>query len=127
MTEGQPIQLVYDGDCPFCTASAHMVRIKQAVGSLQILNAREIGDTPLMVQIAAHGFDLNQGIVVKFENRLYHGKDALHLLAMIGSDRGWLNRLNVALFRNRTTVAIAYPAMKAIRRLMLVLNGKQPI
>ena len=127
MTEGTPIQLVYDGDCPFCTASAHMVRIKQAVGSLQILNAREIGATPLMAQIKAQGFDLNQGIVVKFENRLYHGQDALHLLAMIGSDQGWLNRLNVTLFRNKATVAFFYPAMKAVRRLMLALNGKAPI
>ncbi|EGF93012.1 pyrrolo-quinoline quinone [Asticcacaulis biprosthecium C19] len=127
MSEGAPIQLVYDGDCPFCMASARMVRIKQAVGSLQILNAREIAGTPLGDEIAAHGLDLNQGIVVKFEDRLYHGEDALHLLAMIGSDRGWLNRLNVALFRNKATVALFYPAMKAIRRLMLRLNGKQPI
>ncbi|ESQ90041.1 hypothetical protein ABAC460_09750 [Asticcacaulis sp. AC460] len=104
-----------------------MVRIKQAVGALQILNAREIGGTPLDAEIAARGFDLNQGIVVKFEDRLYHGEEALHLLAMIGSERGWLNRLNVALFRNKATVTLFYPAMKAVRRLMLKLNGKRPI
>ena len=123
----EPVVLVYDGDCPFCSAAAHMVRIKQAVGALQIINAREAKDSAVMRAIAARGLDLNEGIVVSFEGRLYHGRDALHLLAMIGSKSGWMNRLNVALFRNRTTVRVAYPLMKTIRNTTLRLLGKRPI
>lgn len=122
-----PVVLVYDRDCPFCSAAAHMVRIKQAVGELQIVNAREAGDSEVMRAIDAEGMDLNEGIVVSFEGRLYHGQDALHLLAMIGSKSGWLNRLNVALFRNRTTVRLAYPVMKGVRNAALRLLGKRPI
>lgn len=120
------VWLVYDGDCPFCSAAAHMVRIKQAVGALTIIDARA-SIAPIMADIAARGFDLNQGIVVRFEDRLYHGKDALHLLALIGSETGWLNRLNVALFRNKTTVTFAYPLMKAVRSVALFMLGKKPI
>ncbi len=119
--------LVYDGDCPFCTAGARMYRLRQSVGDLHIVNGREIEGTDLMRAIDAAGFDLNTGIVARFEGRLYHGKDALHLLAMLGSDRGWLNRLNVALFRNRTTVTVAYPVMVGLRNLLLRLRGKKPI
>lgn len=127
MAEADYIELVYDGDCPFCSASAHMVRLKQAVGQLRIHNARDITDTPLMAQIRAQGFDLNQGIIVSYQDRLYHGEDALYLLALLGSENGWLNRLNVALFRNRRTVALAYPFLKAVRSCALFLNGKKPI
>jgi len=119
--------LVYDGDCPFCTAGAKMYRLRQSVGELHIVNARDIAGTELKAAIDAHGFDLNTGIVARFEGRLYHGKDALHLLAMLGSDSGFLNRLNVALFRNRAIITIAYPLMVALRNGALRLRGKEPI
>ncbi len=77
-----------------------------------------------MTEIAAQNLDLNQGIVVKFEGRLYHGKDALHLLALIGSESGWLNRLNVALFRNKGMVDMAYPVLKGMRNLALKVLGR---
>lgn len=104
-----------------------MVRIKQAVGRLHILNAREAVGHPLMEEIAAQGLDLNQGIAVKFHDKLYHGRDALHLLALIGSETGWLNRLNVVLFRHRKTVDFAYPFMKGVRDLTLKALGRMPI
>ncbi|HTN39982.1 MAG TPA: DCC1-like thiol-disulfide oxidoreductase family protein [Asticcacaulis sp.] len=125
--ETPAIWLVYDGDCPFCSASTYMVRIKQAVGQLHILNAREAADHPLMAEIAAQRLDLNQGIVVKFQNRLYHGREALHVLALISSEKGWLNRLNIALFRHRRTVDLAYPLMKGVRDLTLKALGRAPI
>ncbi len=119
--------LVYDGDCPFCTAGARIYRLRQSVGELHIVNARDIAGSELKAAIDAHGFDLNKGSVARFEGRLYHGKDALHLLAMLGSDSGFLNRLNVALFRNRATIAFAYPLMVALRNAALRLRGKQPL
>lgn len=119
--------LVYDGDCPFCSATAQMYRLKKSVGTLQVVNAREAGDTDIMREIAAAQLDLNEGIVARFNGRLYHGAEALHLLAMLGSDNDWLNRLNVALFRNPRAVRLAYPAMKFARNTVLKLMGRTPI
>ncbi len=119
--------LVYDGDCPFCTAGAKMYRLRQSVGELHIVNGREIAGTDLMADIERHGFDLNTGIVARFEGRLYHGRDALHLLAILGAETGWLNRLNTILFRHRTVVAAAYPVMVAVRNAVLRLGGKARI
>ena len=127
MSEPQsPVFLVYDGDCPFCSAVARMARIKKAVGELRILNARD-ATGPVMDEIHARGFDLNQGIVVKLGEQFYHGEDALHMLAMIGSRSGLFNRINVALFRNRRTVTVMYPIMKAFRGLSLKALGRRPI
>lgn len=123
----EPIWLVYDGACPFCSAAAQTLRIRQAVGTLHILNARDAEYTPLMAEIHAQKLDLDAGIVVKFEGRLWHGVDAVHLLALIGSEQGWLNRLNVMLFRNRKLAVAAYPIMKALRNLSLLLLGKPQI
>ncbi len=119
--------LVYDGDCPFCSATARMYRLRKSAGELVVVDARTAGDTALTREIAEHGLDLNEGIVASFGGRLYHGADALHLLAMLGSDNGVLNRLNALMFRNRTMVGLAYPVMKAARHGVLKLLGRQPI
>lgn len=119
--------LVYDGDCPFCSATAQMYRLKKSVGDLHVVNAREAGDTEIMQAITAANLDLNEGIVARFNGRLYHGAEALHLLAMLGSDKDWLNRLNVLLFRNPHTVRLAYPAMKFLRNSILKMMGRTPI
>ena len=119
--------LVYDGDCPFCSATAQMYRLKKSVGDLHVVNAREAGDTEIMQAITAANLDLNEGIVARFNGRLYHGAEALHLLAMLGSDNDWLNRLNVTLFRNPHTVRLAYPAMKFLRNSILKMMGRTPI
>ncbi|HVZ29061.1 MAG TPA: DCC1-like thiol-disulfide oxidoreductase family protein [Asticcacaulis sp.] len=128
MTETpESIILVYDGDCPFCSATAHMYRLKQAVGALSIVNAREAFGTPLMTEIQKRGMDLNEGVVVRFGSKLYHGAEALHVLALLGSETGWLNKLNVSLFRNRATARLYYPFLKGIRNFFLWLLGKKPI
>ncbi|MBP2159610.1 MULTISPECIES: DCC1-like thiol-disulfide oxidoreductase family protein [Asticcacaulis] len=119
--------LVYDGDCPFCSATAQMYRLKKSVGDLHVVNAREAGDTEIMQAITAANLDLNEGIIASFNSRLYHGAEALHLLAMLGSDNDWLNRLNVLLFRNPQTVRLAYPAMKFLRNSILKMMGRTPI
>jgi predicted DCC family thiol-disulfide oxidoreductase YuxK len=119
--------LVYDGDCPFCSATARIYRLKKSVGDLHVINAREAADTEIMLEITAAKLDLNEGIVARFDGRLYHGAEALHLLALLGSDNDWLNRLNVSLFRNRATVTVAYPAMKFLRSTVLKMMGRKPI
>ncbi len=119
--------LVYDGDCPFCAAAARMYRLRQAVGHLHIVNAREIAGTPLMAEIEAHHFDLNTGIVARYQGKLHHGRAALHLLAQLGDDTGWLNATNRLLFRHRPVIDALYPAMVTVRNLALKLRGKTPI
>lgn len=119
--------LVYDGDCPFCSATARMYRLKKSVGDLQVVNAREAGDMEIMQAITAAKLDLNEGIVARFNGRLYHGAEALHLVALLGSDKDWLNRLNAVLFQNRQTVRFVYPTMKFLRSAVLKLMGRTPI
>ena len=35
--------LVYDGDCPFCSRYVQLLRIREAVGPLRLVNARDGG------------------------------------------------------------------------------------
>jgi predicted DCC family thiol-disulfide oxidoreductase YuxK len=121
MTRDAEVIVVYDKQCPACDYYCNMVRIRESVGRLVLLDARDGG--PVMDQITARGLDIDQGMVVKVGSELYYGADAIHALALMGTDRGLFNRLAYWSFRSRTVARILYPVLKTCRNLLLKLLG----
>jgi predicted DCC family thiol-disulfide oxidoreductase YuxK len=117
----QNVWLVYDGECPICRPTANALKIREAVGTLHLVNARE--PHPILEEIKKAGLDIDTGMVVKFKNTLYHGADAQHVLAMIGTQHGWINRINVTLFRSKYLAYVCYPIMRTIRNGLLWFKG----
>ena len=115
------IQLIYDGDCPMCRTLGKTIKIREAVGRLEIINARE--SHPILEDIQKKGLDLDEGIVVHYQNKFYHGADALHLLALLSSNYSWFNRLNAFLFRSAFFSKLSYPILKNIRNALLCYKG----
>lgn len=121
------VWFVYDGDCPLCTAAANALQIRQSVGALHLVNARDDAGHPLMREVNRLGFDLDEGMVLKYRGAHYHGEDALHMMALLGGPHGWLNRINALLFRSKTIARLCYPAMRATRNALLRLGGVKKI
>jgi len=119
------LTLVYDGECPFCTRYASMVRLRDSAGSLKILNARE--PHAEVDQLTSAGFNLDDGMVLKVGDTVYHGDEALHAVAMLSSRVGWFNRLNYLVFRSSGLSKVLYPALRAGRNLALKLLGREKI
>lgn len=119
------VYLIYDGECPICGYAAKVTKLRESVGKLEIINARE--SHLLVTEAKKQGYDLDKGIVVKYQDKSYYGKDAMHLLAMLGSPVGWFNRMNVFLFKSKILSAIFYPIFKFIRRCLLLVLGVQKI
>lgn len=115
------VWLVYDGLCPVCSFYCRYVRIRQAVGTLHLVDAREPG--PLMDEINAAGLDIDQGMVLKFRDAIYYGSDAVHMLALLGSPSSLFNTINFHVFRTRLGARIIYPLGKAFRNAVLKLLG----
>ncbi len=124
MTKEQ-ILLVYDRECPACNNYCQIVRIRESVGQLKIVDAREASE--VMQEITAQGLDIDQGMVVKMGGRLYYGSDAIHALALISSRSGVFNRLNYWIFKSKTLSHILYPVLRFFRNLLLKLLGKTKI
>ncbi len=122
---GAAVTLVYDGDCPACSNYVRTMRVRDAVGDFRLVDARE--DTDVMREITAAGLDMDEGMVLKIGDRLYHGSDALHAFALLGSRSGVFNRLNYWMFRSPALARTAYPAMKAGRALLLRLLRKRKL
>ena len=82
----EQILLVYDRECPACNAYCKVVKIRESVGDLRIVDARK--NSEVMNEITAQGLDIDQGMVLKMGEQLYYGADAIHTLALIGSRSG---------------------------------------
>jgi len=117
--------LVYDKECPACNNYCQMVRIRESVGELQLIDARE--DTPIMQEITAAGLDIDEGMVLKMDEQLYYGSDAIHALALISSRSGIFNRLVYWVFKSKRVSHVLYPMLKTGRLILLKLLGKSKI
>ena len=116
--DAQPV-LVYDGECPVCSSYVRYVRVKESAGQLILVNAREGG--PWVERVRQAGKDLDEGMVLFYGGRLYHGADCIHMLALLSSSLGPFNRLNAVVFRSPTASKFLYPILRAGRNLLLRL------
>lgn len=113
------VWLVYDGECPVCKTYCKYIRIREAVGDLHLVDARQPSE--LMDDITAAGLDIDQGMVLKFKNVLYYGPDAIHILTLLSTPSGLFNRINYYVFSTKVGARIFYPIGKAFRTLLLKL------
>lgn len=123
--EREEVLLVYDQECPACNAYCQLVNIRESVGDLRIVDARE--NTEVLEEITAQGLDIDQGMVLKMGGQLYYGADAINALALIGSRSGIFNRMNYWMFKSRTASSILYPVLRFFRNLLLKILGKSKI
>jgi predicted DCC family thiol-disulfide oxidoreductase YuxK len=123
--ESGPALVVYDGECIFCQNYVKLVRLREAVGKVELLDARS-GD-PRVAAFKRQGYDLDEGMLFVWKGRTYHGADAVHVLAGLSGDSGWFNRLNAAVFSSRAASRILYPLLKAGRRATLLVRGRKLI
>ena len=130
MTDPKPkpdeLALIYDGECPVCTTYSCTVDVDEGKASgIKRINARS--DDALVRQAKDAGLDLDEGMIVVHDGKLYHGADALNIMARLAPSRGFGNRLNKILFSNPTISRVTYPVLRAGRNTLLKLLGRKKI
>jgi len=123
MSDG--ITVLYDGQCPFCSSWVSMIRLRDTVGRVEMVDARS--DDPRITEAIAAGHDLDEGMVVIWQGRHFHGRDAVHLLATLSAPQGVLNGVQRLVFRSPRRASLAYPILARGRRLFLRLAGRPSI
>jgi predicted DCC family thiol-disulfide oxidoreductase YuxK len=114
--------LLYDGECPFCSAYARMQRLRAAGVHLALLDARD--EPELVARFAREGLDINEGMILRLGGSTYFGSDVLHTIALLTGPTGFANRLVARLFANRTVARVLYPALRAGRNATLKVMGR---
>ena len=117
--------LVYDDDCPVCSNYVQMLRIRESIGELKLVNARDGGE--LVDEITAKGINLDQGNVLIMDGRTYYNSDTIHALALISSPSGIVNRFNYWIFKSKYRSYFLYPILRFLRGVLLTILGKKKL
>jgi len=118
------VQVVYDEQCPFCSAYVKLMQLKEH-HAVELIRAR--GGHPLLADIKRQGLDLDEGMVVKIGEQWFHGDGAMHRLALLSSDTVWLRRFSSWVFASSLRSRLLYPVLRAGRNLALRLLGRRKI
>lgn len=109
--------LVYDGERPFCSTYVRYLRLRDAIGPVHLVNAREGG--AVVEELRRAKLDLDEGMVLKLGGRYYHGADCIHVLARLSSPATPFNRINALIFNSPLLSRWLYPVLRAGRNLAL--------
>lgn len=115
--------IVYDGDCIFCQNYVRFVRLRETVGKVELLDARS--DDPRVAAYWRQGYDLNQGMLFVHQGRVFHGHEAVNVLANLSSGSTLFNRLNRALLSDAALARMIYPLLKLGRRATLLMRRRR--
>jgi predicted DCC family thiol-disulfide oxidoreductase YuxK len=114
--------IVYDGQCPFCSRYVGLLRLRQSLGHVELIDARQ--DGPVVAEIHAAGLDLDEGMALKLGDRWYHGDECIHILALLSTPSTLFNKINGAVFRSRPAARLLYPLLRAGRNVALKVLGR---
>jgi len=118
------VRIIYDGDCPFCKAYMSVLRLQEQY-EVELVDAR--GEHDLLQQVTSQGFDLDEGMVVEIDGRVYHGDAAMARMAFMTAESGFLRRLAKWTFTNERRSRYFYPILRGVRNLTLRVLGHKKI
>jgi hypothetical protein len=121
----EPIVIVYDGECPFCANYVKLVKLREAVGPVRLIDARS--DDPVVRRLTDAGYDLNEGMAMVDGETIWHGDECLNRIALMSTPSGLFNRINAGVFRSESASRLLYPWLRGGRNLALKALGRKPI
>lgn len=117
--------IVYDGECPFCSEYVKLLRLREVIGKVSLVNARE--DHPAVRYAISQGVDLDQEMALIMHGQLYSGPDCMHRLALMSTRAGPFNAIMARLFSSRKAAGFLYPFLRTGRNLTLRLMRRRRI
>ena len=117
--------LIYDGECPFCSRFVTFQRLRESIGPVTLIDARQRPD--LVRDFEAADMPLDQGMALIMGGQVYYGADCVNRLALLSSRSGLFNRLNAIIFHSPAVSRLLYPALRAGRNLTLRILGRSKL
>ncbi len=123
--ERSSIEIIYDGECPFCRSYITYCRLREAFDEITLTNARDVPG--LVARYRAEGMEINKGMIVIHDGTTFYGAEAMGVLARLTRPAGALQRLMRLAFRRPSLGSVFYGALRLGRDTILALLGRRKI
>ena len=117
--------IVYDGECPFCSRYVKMLRLRDTIGPVELVNARSTH--PVVEFLRARQVDLDNGMAFVYNGAVAVGDECIYKIALLSTASDRFNRLNRWIFRSETRSRLVYPVLRCGRNTTLRLLGRRKI
>ena len=117
--------LLYDGECPACSSYVAFSRLRQLHPSLQVLDAR--GNPDLVEDLRRRGYEINEGMVMQIDGRIFFGAEATRQIARHAQQGGALRGATLNAIGDAPWSRALYPVLNGCRRLLLRALGRSLI
>lgn len=125
MAEGPGNFILYDGECPVCSAFIAMSQLRRLQPDVVVLDARRSPE--LVAWMRAEGFDVNDSLLVRLRGRTYAGADATRLIWELGQENPIMRRAALYAIGGGPWATPLYPWLRAVRNSLLRLLGRGQI
>ena len=121
-----PALIIYDGECPFCRNYVRLLRLREAIGQVELVDARS-GD-PRVSAFQRKGYNLDKGMLFVHEGRVHHGSDAIHVLAGLTNPEksAFRLRINAKVFSSRAASVLLYQVLRLGRQSLSSPAARMP-
>ena len=89
------ISIIYDNGCPVCSFYINISHIKEKFGKVNLIKARD--NQKILNYIKSINIDINEGMIVIFDKKLYYGSDAINILSILGKKTSFINFITIKL------------------------------
>jgi len=120
----EEIVIYYDKDCPICKEYIKYIKLKEKF-HIQVCNAREYINK--MEQFKKDGFDINEGIILEYNGKIYQGDKAIFIMDSLIESKTIFDKFVSFLITIPYLLKLTYPLLKLCRLLLLKtlrLNSK---
>ena len=125
MTDGPGNFVLYDGECPVCSAYMALSQLRRLQPDFSVLDARTHPE--LVAQLRGEGFDVNDSLLVRFRGQTYAGADAMRLIAELGQANPIMRRAALYAIGGGPWAHALYPYLRGTRNLLLRMLGRGQI
>src|SRR3712207_2160227 len=109
---GEVLDIVYDGECPFCSRYATMVQLRENGVVVRLHDARDEATYRALPE--AEGYDLDEGMLARWQGQWFYGAQAMREISRLSRTAPL-----AALMQDPRLSAVFYPVLRGIRNLTL--------
>ena len=119
------IEIIYDGECPFCTDFVVVSNIKKTFANIKITNARNSNEQSV-IMLKRQGINLDEGmVVIKEDGSILYGDKAARFITLYGKGYGIRAFVYRLVLRNEKFAIISYPFLVLLRKIYFKIVGKR--
>ena len=125
MTDNKLIDIIYDGECPICKHFVLKRNVEQNGYQLNLIDARTLSAQQIS-DYRQRGFDLNQGMLARYQGKEYFANDALTFLLSVSQHSRKVESVIESGYLKMNSPSL-YRILVKLRLLLLKCLGRKPL